>query len=283
MSVYLAEHRFDVYSQGGEDGMIARALELLPDPQGWCVEFGAWDGRFCSNTHRLMKEGGWHGVFIEPNTARYAELERTYAGNPNAICVNELVELEGDRCLDAILAKTPIPAEFDLLSIDTDGMDWHLWHSLTHYRPKLVIIEFNATIPPDIDFVQESNPAVHQGSSLAALTWLGKSKEYELVAVSEENAFFVEANLFERFEISDNSVAAIHTDRSRQTRVFQLFDGTLVWDGCQRLIWHGVELNDVQVIPKRLRSMPGREGTFRARVWRKLYVAWLRRISSLRN
>jgi hypothetical protein len=55
----LEEHRADIYSQFGEDGMIRKALELLPDVPRWCVEFGAWDGRHLSNTHRLMVEEGW--------------------------------------------------------------------------------------------------------------------------------------------------------------------------------------------------------------------------------
>jgi hypothetical protein len=63
IGVRLEEHRWDVHSQFGEDGMIPRALELLPGMGKWSVELGAWDGRHLSNSHRLMAEEGWSGVF----------------------------------------------------------------------------------------------------------------------------------------------------------------------------------------------------------------------------
>jgi hypothetical protein len=66
---------------------------------------------------------------------------------------------------------------------------------LERYRPRLVVVEFNATIPNDIDWVQEADPDVHQGSSLAAFVRLGREMGYELVATSDFNAFFVDARL----------------------------------------------------------------------------------------
>jgi hypothetical protein len=277
--IRLEQYQANVHSESGEDGMIRRAFQVFPDLQKWCVEFGAWDGRFHSNTHRLIEQEGWRGVLIEADANRYRELERHYARNDKAICVNTMVDFAGKNSLDAILSRTEIPRDFDLLSIDTDGTDWHLWRTLTSYRPKLVVIEFNLSIPNDIDFVQAADHTVHQGSSLAALARLGKQKGYELVAVSEGNAFFVVRELFPLFGIQDNSPAAINTDRSRQTRVFQLFDGTLVWDGCTRLIWQGVDLGQVQAMPKRLRHLPGYEPNLRTRLWRTLYVLLLRALS----
>ena len=260
--------------------MIRKALEVLPGVQKWCVEFGAWDGRLASNTHRLMAEEGWSGVLIEGNSARYRDLQRTYAGNPRAVCVNEMVEMEGPRSLDRILGQTgAIPYDFDLVSIDTDGLDYHLWSAFTAYHPKIVVIEFNPTIPIDIEFVQRADATVHQGSSLAAITRLGKEKGYELVATSDVNAFFVDRDLYPAFAIDDNSLAAIRADRSYETRVFQLFDGTLCWEGCTELLWHGVKFSQPQVLPRPLRWLPGTEPTLARRAARRLYVELARRIT----
>jgi hypothetical protein len=274
MTSRLEEHRENVFSQFGEDGMILAALQMLPDLEKWCVEFGAWDGRYASNTHRLMTEERWSGVFIESKPNRFQDLLRTYAGNDRATCINALVGLAGPNSLDSILSRTPIPKEFGVLSIDVDGDDWHIWHSLSTYRPALVLIEFNPTIPPDIDYVQPAG--THKGSSLAALARLGTNKGYELVAASYCNAFFVQEHLFSLFGLEDNSPEVIHHGR-HQTRVFQLFDGTLCFEGCTQLLWHDVSFRRLQLIPRWARTLPGSERTFGARLRRKLVVEYLRR------
>jgi hypothetical protein len=266
--VRLVEHRADVFSEFGEDGIIRAILERLPAVPKWCVEFGAWDGKRASNTHRLMVEEDWSGVFIEGDRKRFRELHRTYEGNPQALCVNAYVELEGADSLDGILGRTGTPENFGVLSIDVDGDDWHIWRSLTGYRPAVVVIEFNPTIPPDIDFVQHAG--VHQGSSLRAFVRLGREKGYELAA-AVGNAFFVRDDLFPALGIEDNSIEALHTDRSRETRVWQLYDGTLVWNGCTRLLWHGIGF-ERQALPRPLRHLPGAEPSALTRWARRLYL-----------
>lgn len=47
---WLLEHKKNVHSQSGEDGVIGAILDLLPERDRWCVEFGAWDGKLLSNT-----------------------------------------------------------------------------------------------------------------------------------------------------------------------------------------------------------------------------------------
>jgi hypothetical protein len=136
------------------------------------------------------------------------------------------------------------------------------------YVPALVIVEFNATIPPGVDFVQPYG--VNQGSSLAAFARLARSKGYELVGVTDWNALFVRSEHFPLFGIEDNSPAAMHHGRF-QTSVFQLFDGTLVWRGQTELVWHGVRF-DRQVVPRPLRNMPGNEPSRAAALAWKLWV-----------
>ena len=52
-----------------------------------------------------------------------------------------------------IFLKSPIPKDFDLMSIDVDGNDYHIFHSLARYRPRLLVIEFNPDIPNDLVFI----------------------------------------------------------------------------------------------------------------------------------
>ena len=57
---------------------------------------------------------------------------------------------------DGQCAATPSAAEFALLSIDVDGVDYWLWDAMKDYAPSVVVIEFNPTIPNHILFVSHS-------------------------------------------------------------------------------------------------------------------------------
>ena len=38
-SEWLLDHKENVFSQLGEDGIINKILEIIPDKNKWCVEF----------------------------------------------------------------------------------------------------------------------------------------------------------------------------------------------------------------------------------------------------
>jgi len=54
---WLLDYRKDVTSQTGEDGIIDKVFEIIGTQSKWCVEFGAYDGKFCSNTYNLINRG----------------------------------------------------------------------------------------------------------------------------------------------------------------------------------------------------------------------------------
>lgn len=255
----LISYKKNVFSQFGEDGVIDKVFRILKsDKEKWCVEFGAWDGISYSNTHSLIKNKGWNGVLIEVNKTRFNELLNTYLNSKKVVCLNKFVGFKGNNRLDKILANTKIPEEFDLLSIDIDGNDFYIWEGLKRYKPKVVLIEFNPTIPHDIEFVQSKDFGVFQGSSLLSLVKLAKSKRYELIATTDANAIFVRRKYYKLFKIKDNRPEVLHNNEKYLTKMFQLFDGTIVISGCQRLLWHGVNFaqDEMQVLPKVLRRFP---------------------------
>jgi FkbM family methyltransferase len=238
-SCYLLKYRKDVTSQCGEDGIIPKIFEIIGSGSKWCVEFGAWDGKHFSNTYNLIANDDWTGVLIEASEDKFVELQKTYEGNTRAICVCGVVQpRQGKDSLDDHLSKTEIPKQFDLLSIDIDGNDFYVWESLTNYRPRVIIIEFNPTIPNDIVFIQDLDMSVNHSSSLLALVELGKSKGYELVCVSRWNAIFVVTEEFPKFNIANNSVDDLHFP-PREGKYFQGFDGTLFHVGLLELGWAG--------------------------------------------
>ena len=252
----LKKYANNKFSQFGEDGIIERIFEILPpQKESWCVEFGAWDGKFLSNTYELIANKNWKGVLIEGNYKKFPDLIKTYDHNKNAFLLNRLVSFEGQHTLDKILAETPIPVDFDLLSIDIDGNDYHVWDSLHQYQPKVVIIEFNPSIPSDLEFIQEKNFKLNHGNSLRSLVNLGTTKDYELIATTRCNAVFVKKEFFSLFEIEDNSITALWDTETPAPRIFQLYDGTLVLSEEFNLIWHRkfVRRYDLQALPKFLR------------------------------
>jgi hypothetical protein len=257
-NTWLLNFKRDVHSQTGEDGIIQKILEVLPQNDKWCVEFGAWDGQHLSNTRNLIENDGYSAVLIEGDRAKFADLQKACSQNTNIIALNRFVGWGGEDSLDLILSGTPVPKDFDFLSIDIDGNDYHVWRAMSVYSPKTICIEFNPTIPTEIEFVQPADPGVAQGASLLSLTKLGNTKGYELVSVLDFNAFFVKSEYYSFFEIENNSPEALRTDRHYITYLFQGYDGKMFLHGCKKLVWHGIDLQEcmVQHLPGFLRKCP---------------------------
>ena len=264
-SAWLAQHARNVTSQDGEDGIIEKIFEVVPPANRWCLEIGAYDGKLHSNTWNLIVNRGWRGVLVEGRTLLYEQLAARYrAGNPEpegrvadkVVLYHEYAAFEGPRSLDALLSRAGAPRDLDFLSIDIDSNDWHLWDALKVYRPRVLQIEFNATIPNDVYFVQERDATVTHGCSLLALIELGKKKGYELVAAQTANAFFVRTELYPAFGIPDNDIDAMYFGNAHlQTRLFQGYDGELILAGYQTLHWPNLAFSakDIQVLPGALR------------------------------
>ncbi|WP_051952952.1 hypothetical protein [Methylocapsa aurea] len=249
-STWLLKHARNENSQFGEDGILAKAFATIGKRNSWCVEAGAWDGKYLSNTHALLNKG-WSGVFIEGNPEKFPALQNTYEGNRNAHLLSALVGAGVDDGLNHLLAKTPIPREFDLLSLDIDGLDYYVWQALTRYRPRIVVVEFNPTVPNDVVFVQDRDASLNQGCSLLALIRLGKEKGYELIAATDVNGIFVIKEDFHWFGIRDNSIDAMHFAK-HSARVFQGYDGTIFTAGMPCLHWsqRKIGFEDFQVLPR---------------------------------
>jgi hypothetical protein len=134
--------------------------------------------------------------------------------------------------LAALLARHGAPRDLEVLSIDVDGADYWLWRSLggSAWRPRVVVVEFNPTVPNHVTFVQEASSAVHHGSSLAALAALGREMGYALVATTTYNGIFVDQAQLAGADgrrLLDLPPERLHVP-SMTSDLFQLYDGTLV-------------------------------------------------------
>jgi len=260
------------YSQFGEDGILEKILEKIESKDGWCVEFGAWDGIHLSNTFNLIKNKGYRPVLIEADKKKFQDLQRNMAPF-NAVLINEFVEFEGANTLDNILGRTSIPKNFDFLSIDIDGNDYWIFDSLVDYRPKVICIEYNPSIPNDVDYVQPRDFSVKRGAGAMSLCQLAKRKSYELIATTRCNLFFVDKELFHLFQVEDNKLTSLRDDSSCRIYAFVGYDGTIIYSKPIHFYWHDLDIKSEkhQWLPGFLRTFPSDYSAFQ----KILFVAYL--------
>jgi hypothetical protein len=251
-------YAWNKYSENGEDGIIKEILTRLrpvSELDGWCVEFGAWDGVYASNTCRLIREEGYSAILIEGDSSRVKKLIKNHSLE-KVIVIERFVKLSGENSLDRLLQNHPLPLEFDLLSIDVDGIDFYIFESLERYHPKIVCIEYNQTIPNSVEFVQSRDYRVCHGSSLRSLAMLGTEKGYQVVCITETNIIFLREDLALLLGLAQRSLAELRPSGEQAITVFQGYDGSLLYSqNSMLLVWHGVpvELAKVQFLPQFLR------------------------------
>ncbi len=250
------QHRKNVYSQCGEDGVIEYLLGLANIRKGYFVEFGGWDGKHLSNCAWLADKG-WQGCFIEGDSTRYVDLVRNYPEGKGVTSLNAYVGTSGENSLDALLDCVQAPAEITVMSIDIDGNDYHVWGALKRYKPVLCVVEFNPTIPANIGFVQDYDSTLNFGNSLAALNELAEQKGYALVAATDWNGFFMPKSMCERFAIPTYTPSQVKS-RRLEAAIFHGYNGEVITAGETSLVWHGVPFRneEFQILPAKLRRLP---------------------------
>lgn len=196
-----------VFAQNGEDGVIEEIFNRIGVTNKTFVEFGA-HGIKNNSTFLLVK--GWNGLWIG---AKHKKSERLIRNKFRELIrsgqLRYLQEWIDEQNIEDLFRQAAVPENFDLLSIDLDGNDYWIWKAISSYRPRVVSIEYNATLPHHVFWVMKYN-AGHKwdqtsffGASLAAMEKLAGEKGYKLVGCdfSGCNAFFVsqDENL-EQFE-----------------------------------------------------------------------------------
>jgi hypothetical protein len=197
----LNRYEFKVFSQAGEDGIISEIFNRIGTTNKFFVEFGVGNGLENNSAYLLVK--GWQGYWIEGSERFCKSIRQSFKdliANQQLTLKNTFITAAN---IEDLFREGNVPTELDLLSIDIDGNDYWVWQAITNYRPRVVILEYNAIYPPESSWVMQYNPShqwkynSHMGSSLKALEKLGDQKGYKLVACSFSgvNAFFVREDL----------------------------------------------------------------------------------------
>lgn len=197
----LNKHEFQVYSQSGEDGIIQEIFRRIGTTNKTFVEFGAGNGLENNSAYLLLNN--WKGYWMECDDTHAENIEsglKELIANKSLVFKRTLINAEN---IEPLFNELGVPKEFDLMSVDIDGNDYWVWKSISHYKPRVVAIEYNAFLGPQIewtiayksDFAKDKDR--YWGASLKLLEQLGKQKGYCLVGCSYSgvNAFFVREDL----------------------------------------------------------------------------------------
>lgn len=250
----INEFEKKIYSQNGEDGIIDYIFSKIKTTNKFSVEFGVGDG-FESNTAYLLEKKNWNGLMMDygsddkihvsnvikkawknknlgfkknlRNDIRFAKkiLSRNKRTKSFHFDIkNERVTAEN---IQNLFAKYDVPINFDLLSIDIDFNDYWVWKSIVDYSPRVVIIEYNSSIPfneskvvpYDPDYIWDGTN--YFGASLLALNNLALQKGYALVGCDSNgiNAFFCKTELLDDYSL--NSIDKLY----RSPKYGKIVDG----------------------------------------------------------
>ena len=197
----LLRHGAKAYSQNDEDGILAEIFRRIGTSGKTFVEIGTGAG-LENNTLALLLQG-WRGLWLEGDGAKAAKARAnltTYVSSGQLHIENAFVTREN---VDTLLQKNVPDAEPDLLSIDVDGNDYHVWQAVHSISPRVVVMEYNASWFPPMSLAVayqerfEWKANTYFGASLKALELLAERKGYHLVGCcfAGVNAFFVRSDL----------------------------------------------------------------------------------------
>lgn len=203
----LTPFEFRVFSQNGEDGVIAEVFRRIDADTCRFVEFGAEDGRE-ANCLFLAEVLGWEGLFIEGDPSSFETLDRRFRDRSRVRTACSLVSADN---INDTLRRFDITGDISVLSIDIDGHDYWVWEAIEAVTPRLVVIEYNAHVPyPErgVQPLDEGGPwqgTDYFGASLGALEGLGRRLGYTLIHtdLAGVNAFFIRDEFLNQFALPD--------------------------------------------------------------------------------
>jgi hypothetical protein len=194
----LTSSERSVFSQFGEDGVLAELLRRVGAPSRYFVEFGAEAG--LEGNCVLLASLGWSGLLVEGDAEKARSLLWRYSSAPQVVAAEAMVAPED---VEEHFRAAGVPDEPDVMSIDVDGIDWWIWRAIASFRPRIVIVEYNGHITTDRALTIPSehrepwDGTAYYGASLTAYERLARAKDYRLVhtELNGNNAFFVREDL----------------------------------------------------------------------------------------
>jgi hypothetical protein len=197
----LLKFEQQVFSQNGEDGAVAEIFRRIGVTDRRFVEVGVGDGLENMTTFWLAQ--GWQGSWLEGDEKSIAAIrEHFWQPIQSGALVVKQAFINAEN-INSLFTELKVPPEFDLFSLDIDRNTWFIWQALKAYRPRVVIMEYNASWPADVDWKVDYRPELvhnctaYMGASLKAYEKLGAELGYALVGcdLAGVNAYFVRRDM----------------------------------------------------------------------------------------
>jgi hypothetical protein len=198
----LLTHGAQNWSQNYEDGMIAEIFHRVLPATNTFLEIGVGDGSE-NNTTALLAQG-WQGWWIEGSEESCSAIQSRLTNQPSLAAQLKVRQaLVSPTNVGTLLSELGVPKEVDLFSLDIDLDTYHIWAALPGFKPRVVVVEYNASIGPSQSWIhpyrtnRSWDGTQDFGASLKAFELLGRKHGYSLVGcdVTGINAFFVRDDL----------------------------------------------------------------------------------------
>lgn len=208
-----------IYSQNDEDGLISEIFKRVGTENRSFLEFGVENG--LENNTRFLLEQGWSGTWLEGDSRFVAAMEQGFRARIESGRLRVVHAMVDRENINELIRASGLPNDLDLLSIDIDGNDYHIWESITVIEPRIVVIEYNAKFPPPVKWLMPYDPAFRWdgsdqfGASIASMAELGQRKGYQLVGcnITGANAFFVRTDVAKDLFYPPDVAALYHPPR----------------------------------------------------------------------
>jgi len=209
----ITDCELKIFSQFGEDGIIDFILNTIKlNKVIRFVEIGVGNYEE-ANTRYLIESRPCSGLIIDKDRQiNFVKKRNFYWQNSIQIC-NRTVSPEN---INKILEDHNFLKNFDLLSLDVDGLDYWILSELDLQSTSVLIIEYNPifgsdykiTIPNLKNFCREDYHKYYFGMSLKALKEICEKKGFYFIGSNSSNfnAFFVNnkyRDLFQNIKIEN--------------------------------------------------------------------------------
>jgi len=210
-SKQLKDYEFKVFSQSGEDGILQHLIGCIEIKHKTFIEFGVQDF-FESNCRFLLMKDNWIGFVLDSSANNIERLINSYFyWKYQLTAIQAFVTRDN---INELLARSGLDEDLGILSIDIDGNDYYVFEAITGFKPRILVLEYNAifgptrkiSVPYDGNFVRTEKhySNLYFGASLAAITDLANTRGYSLVGTNStsSNAFFLRNDLInDRVEV----------------------------------------------------------------------------------